>query len=102
MKCFAFAATAFVLSGSAQARPVIRNLQILPNGHVRFDSGPELDRRQLTLEIQKMSREQPQPEVHIVNIGPAKSAKYDDFAAVLAAFSREHYNHLGIPGFTSK
>jgi biopolymer transport protein ExbD len=77
------------------AHPYVRHLQILPNGHVRFDNGPELDLIHLRLEIRKMSNERPQPNVSLL---PDRRTNYANVAAVLVEFQRAGYNHLGFTG----
>jgi len=89
------AALLIALVQAADARPHVWHLHILPNGHVRFDNGPELDLSHLRLEIRKMSNERPHPSVSLL---PDRRAKFETVAAVLAEFQRAGYNHIGFTG----
>lgn len=80
---------------SAEAHPTLRTLRFLPNGHVQFDTGPELDQRQLTIEIKRMTLEHDCPNVHV---SPDKDTSYARVASVLRLFQQFGCNDLGYRG----
>ncbi len=87
------AVTAFALSFAsccmAQTKPLA--LSVLPNGHVRFADGPELDISQLRAKVEILMRENPRPEIRIL---PSKDASYSAVAEVLQTFQEVGYGPL--------
>jgi hypothetical protein len=69
--------------GVAYAQSDPRDLHILANGHVRFDSGPEIDLSQLKLRLEELSQRGPRPEIRLF---PDKGASYSAVAPVLRQF----------------
>ena len=82
-------------AGIADAHTLSRNLYFLPNGYVRFDNGPPLDMRKLRLELKRMERISPRPQIHLQ---PSKLDRYDLVARVLAEFQRSGCCDLGFRG----
>ena len=70
-------------------------MHILSNGHVRFASGPELDREQLRVKIHALMKLDPPPDIQTI---PDRTAPYDVVANVLQVFQREGYGHIGFTG----
>jgi hypothetical protein len=90
-------AGALLLSNECFAANAFLELQILRNGHVRFNDGPELDGNHLAAKIRELMRQSPRPDIHIM---PNKAASYTSVAAVLAAFQRAGYGpHFGFAGY---
>jgi biopolymer transport protein ExbD len=84
---------------TAQAQPANLRLYVLPDEHVRFENGPELNLVQLNLEIRKLKRHKPRPDI---SLQLDKKATYDQVAKALATFQREGYDHLGFVGLAVK
>jgi biopolymer transport protein ExbD len=82
----------FISAGAADAQPATRTLKFLPNGHVQFDAGPELDLRHPQPEIKRMARERDCPDVHV---RPDKHTTYARVAAVMKLFQQFGCYDLG-------
>jgi len=80
---------------TANAQPAMRHLYFLSHDRVRFDDGPVLDLRQLQIEIRKMKRQTPNPDI---SLQPSRQASYSFVARVLTVFQKEGYDHLGFTG----
>ncbi len=88
-------AAILLITVSADARMAFRTLKFLPDGHMQFDDGPELDLRQLRIEIKRMVREHDCPDVHLQ---PDKHASYARVAVALKLFQQFGCNNLGFRG----
>jgi biopolymer transport protein ExbD len=87
-----------VTTASAQAQSAALRLYVLPDNHVRFENGPELDLDQLRLEVRKLKRRKPRPDIRLQL---DKKATYDLVAKTLATFSDEDYGpHFGFVGLS--
>ncbi len=75
--------------------PSFRTLIFLPNGHMRFDVGPEINMRQLKSEIRRMAREHNCPDVHL---NTANGGDYSSMAEALRLFQKYGCNDLGFRG----
>jgi biopolymer transport protein ExbD len=96
MRTWHLFAAAVLLSNACLAMNATLELHVLPNGHVRFDRGPELDDAHFAIKIRELMRQNPRPEIRIL---PNKQAKYDSVAAVLTAFQKAGYGpHFGFVG----
>jgi biopolymer transport protein ExbD len=96
--CHLFAAAVFLSSPCLAVNTAVK-LHILPNGHVRFESGPELDEVHLAIKIRELMRQNPRPEIRLLG---DKQVKYNSVAAVLAAFQRAGYGpHFGLAVLTN-
>jgi len=92
------AAFVFSLASNCDAESMPLNLNILPNGHVRFENGPELDQHALRAKIENLMRTEPHPYIRIV---PDRHASYDAVAKVLRAFQQMNYGaHFGFTGIS--
>ena len=85
----------FLYAVDAEARTTAIELRILENGHVRIDSGPELDLRQLKRELQKLSKERTAPRVLLLR---DKNVSYAVVAQVLREFQETNCCDLGFVG----
>jgi biopolymer transport protein ExbD len=92
--------TLLMAAAPAQAHTTLLNLYLLPDNHVRFENGPELDLAQLRLKIRNLKRRKPWP--NIVLQPDKAAARYDFVAKVLATFQSEGYDRLGFLGLSQK
>jgi biopolymer transport protein ExbD len=82
---------------NAQLGPL--RLTVLPNCHMRFNDGPELDARGLRAKIRELMREKPRPDIRII---PDRMAHYDAVARVLGTFQQLGYGpHFGFTGISN-
>jgi biopolymer transport protein ExbD len=72
------------------------DLLLLPDGYVRLNNGPELDRPRLRAKLIELNHERPPPDIHL-SVG--KTVKYDAFAELLSDVQRVGYRgHLDLSG----
>jgi biopolymer transport protein ExbD len=79
------------VTSAAQAEP--RSLEILTNGHVRFDGGAERSVDQLGTAIVNMKSEARPPEIRIVL---EKGVHAESVVRILREFQRYGYDHIGV------
>ncbi len=85
----------FLPAAIAQTHAAAIELRILQNGHVRIDNGPEIDLRQLKLELQRISKERTAPRVHLLS---NKDVSYAVVSQVLREFQETNCCDLGFVG----
>lgn len=79
----------------AWAHDHFRVLWILPNHHVRFDNGPELNTIQFHTELEKMKRNGGCPPIHII---PERIGNYATVGRVLMDMQRLGCHEIGFTG----